>query len=163
MDATTRLGLVRVALDHDERLLTGLFSSGDIITDRHDAVTVPASAILADASGSRVQVVADGVVETRPVDAGLLWQERREIRDGLAAGETVITRAGAFFTTGDRVNATTGDLDAPAVASAQPAAQPAVAPPAAALATPAAAATIEAAVPIPTEPVARAAQAGAQP
>ncbi|MFC0340381.1 efflux RND transporter periplasmic adaptor subunit [Paracoccus niistensis] len=163
VDATTRLGLVRVELDHDERLLTGLFSSGDIITDRHDAVTVPASAILADASGARVQVVADGVVETRPVDAGLLWQERREIRDGLAAGETVIARAGAFFTSGDRVNATTGDLDAPAVASAQPAAQPAVATPSATLATPAAAATIQAAVPIPTEPVTPAAQAGAQP
>lgn len=151
VDATTRLGLVRVELDPDGRLLTGLFASGDIITDRHDAVTVPASAVLADGSGSRVQVVAGGVVETRAVDAGLLWQDRREIRDGLAAGETVIARAGAFFTTGDRVNTTTGELDAAPVAAARPA-DPA--PAASALATPAAAATIDTAA----EP-ARAAQA----
>lgn len=163
VDATTRLGLVRIELDHDDRLLAGLFSSGDIITDRHEAVTVPASAILADGSGSHVQVVAEGVVETRAVDAGLLWQDRREIRKGLAAGEAVIARAGAFFTTGDRVNATTGSLDAPAVASAEPAAQPAAATPSVGLATPAAAATIEKDMPPATEPVAPAAQPGAQP
>lgn len=163
VDATTRLGLVRVGLDHDERLLTGLFASGDIITDRHEAVTVPASAILADASGSRVQVVADGAVETRPVEAGLLWQDRREILEGLAAGETVIARAGAFFATGDRVNATTGDLDTPAVASAEPAAQVLAVPPSATLATPAAAATLEAPVPIPTEPLVPAAEPEAGP
>lgn len=113
VDATTRLGLVRVELDSGDRLLTGLFASGDIITDRREAVTVPAGAILADAAGERVQVVTDGLVETRAVDAGLLWQERREIREGVALGETVIARAGAFFTTGDRVNVTTEDLDAP--------------------------------------------------
>ncbi|MBB1490392.1 MULTISPECIES: efflux RND transporter periplasmic adaptor subunit [unclassified Paracoccus (in: a-proteobacteria)] len=113
VDATTRLGLVRVGLDYDDRLLTGLFASGDIITERREAVTVPASAILADASGERVQVVTDGTVETRAIDAGLLWQDRREIRAGVAAGETVIARAGAFFTTGDRVNVTTDSLDAP--------------------------------------------------
>lgn len=111
VDATTRLGLVRVELPPDERLLIGLFVSGDIITERRQAVTVPATAVLADAGGERVQVVRDGVVETRAVRAGLLWQGQREISEGLAEGETVITRAGAFFRSGDRVNAVTEPLD----------------------------------------------------
>lgn len=150
VDATTRLGLVRVELDADDRLLTGLFASGDIITDRREAVTVPASAILADASGERVQVVTDGVVETRAVDAGLLWQARREIREGVAEGETVIARAGAFFTTGDRVNTTTEDLDAPPTVALAATIAP-VTEPEGETPTAAATATIEAATPVQTD------------
>ena len=72
------------------------------------ALTVPLSAVLADERGERVQVVRNGVVETRPVRAGLVWQDRREILEGLEAGEQVIARAGAFFRTGDPVRAAPG-------------------------------------------------------
>ena len=73
--------------------------------DRREAVTVPASAILSDDQGDRVQVVRDGKVDSRPVRAGVVWQQRREILEGLTEGETVIARAGAFFLSGDRVRA----------------------------------------------------------
>ena len=99
VDPVTRLGLVRVALPDDDRLLTGLFASGDVITLRREALTVPASAVLSDDDGERVQVVRDGVVETRPIQGGILWQGRREVRHGLAAGETVITRGSAANST----------------------------------------------------------------
>lgn len=105
VDPVTRLGSARVALDPDPRLRLGLFASGWIVTDRREALTVPLSAILADDSGTRVQVVKDGVIETRPVKAGLIWQDRREILEGLAPGERVVARAGAFFQSGDRVRA----------------------------------------------------------
>ena len=42
-------------------------------------------------------------VATRPVRAGLLWDGRREIAEGLVPGEQVIVQAGAFFRTGDQV------------------------------------------------------------
>lgn len=132
VDATTRLGLVRVELEPDERLLIGLFVSGDIITERRESVTVPATAVLADAGGERVQVVRDGVVETRAVRAGLLWQGQREITQGLAEGETVITRAGGFFRSGDRVTVAEEPLDGAAPQSGEspgapsPAATPAL-------------------------------------
>ncbi|MCJ1902232.1 MULTISPECIES: efflux RND transporter periplasmic adaptor subunit [Paracoccus] len=105
VDPVTRLGPARIALDPDPRLRTGLFASGWIITDRRQAVTVPASAVLADASGERVQVVRDGRIETREVRSGLIWQGRREILEGVASGETVVARAGAFFRSGDQVRA----------------------------------------------------------
>ncbi|WGR62873.1 efflux RND transporter periplasmic adaptor subunit (plasmid) [Paracoccus ferrooxidans] len=105
VDPVTRLGPARIALDPDPRLRTGLFASGWIITDRRQAVTVPASAVLADASGERVQVVKDGRIETREVRSGLIWQGRREILEGVASGETVVARAGAFFRSGDQVRA----------------------------------------------------------
>ncbi|HHW34757.1 MAG TPA: efflux RND transporter periplasmic adaptor subunit, partial [Paracoccus solventivorans] len=160
VDATTRLGLVRVELPADERLLIGLFVSGDIVTERRGAVTVPATAVLADASGERVQVVEGGVVETRAVRAGLLWQGQREITEGLAAGETVIARAGAFFRSGDRVSATTEPQDTPPPDGAM-ADNPGEAPPAAASGTPGgqASAASEAAAPL----AAQAAETGARP
>ncbi len=112
VDPVTRLGLMRITLDTRPGLRTGLFASGWVITDQREAVTVPATAILSDADGDRVQVVAGGRVETRPVRAGLLWQGRREIVEGVAEGEQVMARAGAFFRTGDQVQAATADSKA---------------------------------------------------
>ncbi|WP_323717220.1 efflux RND transporter periplasmic adaptor subunit [Paracoccus aminovorans] len=103
VDPVTRLGTARVALDPDPRLRLGLFASGWIVTETREALTVPLSAILADDKGERVQVVKEGRIETRPVRAGLIWQDRREIVEGLSAGEQVVAKAGAFFRSGDRV------------------------------------------------------------
>lgn len=105
VDPVTRLGLMRISLEAQPGLRTGLFASGWVITARRDAVTVPATAVLSDAGGDRVQVVEDGVVHTREVQAGLLWDGRREIRKGIRKGEKVIARSGAFFRDGDQVRA----------------------------------------------------------
>ena len=105
VDAITRLGSARIALDADPRLRIGLYAQGWVISDQREAVTVPASAILADDSGDRVQVVKGGKVDSRTVRAGIIWQDRREILEGVAPGETVIARAGAFFRSGDMVRA----------------------------------------------------------
>ena len=105
VDPVTRLGLARIALSPQPGLRSGLFANGWVITEQREAVAVPASAVLSDSDGERVQVVSDGVVETRQVRAGLLWQGQREILEGVAEGETVIARSGAFFRDGDRVRA----------------------------------------------------------
>lgn len=112
VDPVTRLGLARIALDPDPGLRAGLFANGWIVTQDRQSVAVPAGAVLSDSEGDRVQVVADGVVQTRKIKAGLLWQGRREILDGVAEGETVIARSGAFFRDGDRVRAVTPAPDA---------------------------------------------------
>lgn len=137
VDPTTRLGDLRVALTAVPGLRPGLFASGTVMTERREALTVPATALLDRAEGAVVQIVRDGVIETRRVSAGLIWQDRREILDGVAEGETVLARAGAFFNDGDQVNPIQPGAAAP------PAAQPAPAPGAAA-ASPA--------EPAPTEP-----------
>ena len=144
VDPVTRLGVVRVALEDDDRLRTGLFASGFIVTERREAITVPASAVLTDAGGERVQVVRDGQVETRQVRAGLLWQQMREITEGIEVGEQVIARSGGFFRDGDRVNAVTPAATAPDAATptatddAPPPAAPSSVPSAAQAGTPAA-------------------------
>lgn len=129
VDPVTRLGIVRVSLEANPSLRTGLFASGWITTERRDAVTVPSSAVLASDNpvGEVVQVVRDNRIQTRPVKAGLLWQGRREIIEGVAVGETVVARAAAFFRDGDPVDpvsASTQQAQAPAETPAAPVAAP---------------------------------------
>ncbi len=101
---TTRLGRVRVALDSDGTgLPIGGFARAAVETARHEGVLVPLSAVLFGPDGPRVQVVADGVVETRPVRLGLRDEARAEVVEGLRAGETVVAVSGSFVRGGDRV------------------------------------------------------------
>jgi hypothetical protein len=105
VDPVTRLGLVRITPVGNPRLRPGLFASGSIVTEKRQALTVPITAVLTDAAGPYVQVIDGGTVARRAVQPGLIWQDRQEVMSGLAEGETVIARAGAFFRDGDKVRA----------------------------------------------------------
>jgi len=121
VDARTRLGSVRLSLPMNPALKAGLSASGWIILDRHESITVPASAVLTQGLESHVQLVVDGVVQTRPVTPGVLSANgRREILDGLDGGESVIARAGAFFIEGDLVRAVETQANADAIAGDKP-------------------------------------------
>lgn len=113
VDARSRLGMVRIAMPKNDGLRAGLSASGWITTDRHEAITVPASAVLTRNLESSVQIVEDGIVARRVVVAGILSENGlREILDGLQGGEHVITRAGAFFVDGDVVRPAESARDA---------------------------------------------------
>lgn len=104
VDATNRLGEVRVSLEASSPLRTGIFAGGWIVTDRHDGLTVPTTAVLTDASGDYVLEVDQDTLVRRNVTAGLIWNDRREILQGLEEGAVVIAKASAFFSDGDKVN-----------------------------------------------------------
>lgn len=108
VDPGTRLGIVRVALKPQPNLRAGLFASGWIVLDTREALSVPVQAVLSDTTGEYVQIVVDDAIEHRAVVAGQLWQGQREILSGVAAGETVLARAGAFFRDGDHVTPVEG-------------------------------------------------------
>ena len=103
VDPVTRLGIVKVKLSDNPGLRSGLYAGGWIITDRHEGITVPSTAILTDATGTYLLAVEDNKIVRKQVTAGIIWQNRREIVSGLEAGETVVTRAGAFFADGDSI------------------------------------------------------------
>ena len=103
VDPVQRLADMRISLE-DDGLRPGLFASGWIITERREAPTVPAAAILTTGDGDAVlRVSEDGVFDRVEVRAGILWNGRREVGDTLATGDRVVARAGAFFAEGDRV------------------------------------------------------------
>ncbi len=102
---TSRLGRVRVAVEGEGQLVIGSFARASVEVARHEGVLAPLSAVLFDPAGPVVQVVHDGVVETRHVTVGLRAGGKAEITDGLRQGESVVAVSGTFIRDGDRVAA----------------------------------------------------------
>jgi HlyD family secretion protein len=100
---STRLGRVRLALDSSQGLIIGSFARGNIEIASKDAIVTPLSAVLFTNDGPRVQVVKDGVVQTRSITTGIRTGSTVEVLSGLEAGETVVTISGTFLRQGDRV------------------------------------------------------------
>jgi len=107
VNRTTRLGRVRVEVDGDGPLVIGSFARASVEVARREGVLAPLSAVLFQPDGAVVQVVKDGLVETRRVQVGLRAGSMAEILDGLRAGENVVSVSGTFIRDGDRVIAVT--------------------------------------------------------
>lgn len=103
VNRSNRLGRVRIALDGADRPPLGSFGRGMVEVARSEGVLVPLSAVMFAQNAVSVQVVKDGVVETRAVTPGLRADNRVEIRQGLQAGELVVAVSGSFVRNGDRV------------------------------------------------------------
>ena len=113
VNRATRLGRVRVAVDGDGPLVIGGFARAEVEVAKRDGVVLaPLSAVLFGPDGAAVQVVRDGLVETRHVQVGLRAGPVAEIRDGLRAGEAVVTVSGTFVRGGDRVTPVQADATA---------------------------------------------------
>ena len=104
----TQLAQVHLTIATDPRLRVGTSGRATIDLGQRCAPAVPLSAVLYGSAGAVVQVVRDDRVETRRVTVGLLGAGQAEIREGVAEGEMVISRSGAFVRDGDRVRAVGG-------------------------------------------------------
>ena len=103
IDPATRLGKVRVSLPPDDALRVGSFARAAIVLNRREGIAVPGSAVLFSANDVHVQVVKDGRIAERRVRTGIQAGGWTEILDGLAVGEQVVAKAGAFLRDGDAV------------------------------------------------------------
>lgn len=103
VDATTRLGRLRISLPAGAGLRAGAFARATIVVDSRHGLVLPVSAVNTDGGASTVQLVREGVIVTQQVTTGLSEGARIEIVSGLAAGDVVVARAGTFLRDGDRV------------------------------------------------------------
>jgi HlyD family secretion protein len=114
VDRATRLGKVRIRLGDDPALRIGAFARGSVEVARREGVAVPVSSLLYAADGrASVLVARDGRVEARAVVPGLSADGFTELRSGVAAGESVVARAGSFLRDGDRVRAVPAQSSTP--------------------------------------------------
>lgn len=104
IDTTTRLGRARITVDTPEMLRSGMFVEAEIIVAERDTIAVPVTAVGSDTSGATVMRVKDGLVERIMVTTGIRDGSFVEIVEGLAAGDVVVTKAGAFVRSGDKIN-----------------------------------------------------------
>ena len=104
---STRLGRVRVGVDGDG-LVIGSFARARVETARRDGVLIPLSAVMFQPDGAVIQVVRDGVVDSRRVTVGLRSPTQAEITAGVTEGEAIVSVSGTFVRAGDRVTAVQG-------------------------------------------------------
>jgi HlyD family secretion protein len=104
INLTTRLGRARIALDEPRALRSGMFVNGEIVVKEVEALTVPITAVGSSTGTSTVMRVRDGVVEQVEVKTGFRDGALIEVLDGLADGDLVVTKAGAFVRPGDKIN-----------------------------------------------------------
>ncbi len=105
IDPRTQLGHVRLSLPNHPGMRIGQFARATIAARRSCGVAVPRAAI----DHQSVQVVKDGIVETRRVQTGLVSDTGIEILAGVNEGEMVVANAGTSLHDGDRVKAIAAD------------------------------------------------------
>jgi HlyD family secretion protein len=104
IDQLTRLGRVRVSIDDSTRVRSGMFAEAKITTAERQGVAVPVTAVSSGADGEVVMRVDGDTVRRVLVETGIRDGGWVEITAGIAAGDMVVTKAGAFVNDGDRVN-----------------------------------------------------------
>lgn len=111
VEPNSQLGQVVISLGSARRLLANSSGRATIKTGESCGVAVPLTAILYGSAGTVVQVVRRQRIETRRVEVGLMSGGRVEIREGLAEGDEVVTRAGALLREGDPVRPITASAE----------------------------------------------------
>ncbi len=104
IDVTTRLGRARISIADSSKIRAGMFMDAEILVVERETLAVPVTAVGATADGATIMKVTDGVVARVPVRTGIRDNGWVEIVEGLAAGDLVVTKAGAFVRDGDRIN-----------------------------------------------------------
>jgi multidrug efflux pump subunit AcrA (membrane-fusion protein) len=103
IDRTSQIGRARLSIAQDSSLRIGMFARATIDAGDSCSVAVPRESVFAQTSGTSVQIVHNGKVETRVVKLGLSSDTKFEIREGLGEGDIVVANAGASLHDGDQV------------------------------------------------------------
>jgi RND family efflux transporter MFP subunit len=114
LDQSRRTGTVFVELPRPGALRAGTFAAGRILVGTGTALTVPAEAVVRRDGRAYVFLVdADHRARERLVELGSSVGDAVEVRQGLAAGESVVARGAGFLNDGDLVRESTEPAAAP--------------------------------------------------
>jgi len=104
VDPSTRLGFARVTVPWSSGLRPGMFAQGRIDAGTQSVLTVPGSAVVYSGNVPGVFVAgADGKAHVHKVVLGEHLGNDVIVKDGVAAGDRVITTGAGFLNDGDAV------------------------------------------------------------
>lgn len=103
VDAATRLGSVHIVVDESTGAKSGMYASARIIINEVTAPSLPQSAVTTERAGTIARKVEDNVVKQVQVEIGIQDSGYVQILNGLAEGDIVVAKAGAFVRDGDRI------------------------------------------------------------
>ncbi len=104
IDASSRQGIARIALNYEPGLRVGAFAKATIASGEAMRPVLPQSAVLADDKGNYVLVIgAENRVERRAISTGTIGDQGVSIASGLNGTERVVLSAGAFLRPGEKI------------------------------------------------------------
>ncbi len=104
VDATSRQAIVKVTLNANPRLRSGMFVRGRVNVAQAQVLTVPAQAVSVRDDKAQLFVLGSGnTVQLRTVQLGERSAQRIAIKSGLKAGEQVVTSGAGYLKDGDVV------------------------------------------------------------
>ncbi len=104
IDSATRLGRIRIAFDDSTQVRSGMFVEATILVAERAAIAVPLTALGSSQGKPSVMLIEDGVAKRQTVKTGIRDGGWVEISEGLAEGQSVVTKAGSFVRDGDKIN-----------------------------------------------------------
>lgn len=105
VDAVTRLGRVRIALDDAGQVRSGQFAEAEVLVAGGEFLAVPVTAVASGKGGPSVlRVTGDGTVERVAIATGIRDGGLVAVTAGLKPGDRIVARAGAFVRPGDHIN-----------------------------------------------------------
>lgn len=107
IDATTRMGSIKIALPSDPDLRPGAFARGEVTVGEARHPVLPQTAVLTDMQGNYVLIVdAQGIAQRRDVKIVGTGNAGVTIGSGLSGDERVVATAAAFLRVGEKVRVT---------------------------------------------------------
>ncbi|WP_430242844.1 efflux RND transporter periplasmic adaptor subunit [Neorhizobium sp. DAR64861/K0K2] len=104
VDATTRLGAVHIVVDDESGARSGMYGSAEIVITETTALALPLSAVTTAPSGSVTRKVDGDTVKQVKIETGIQDGGFIQIVSGIAEGDRVVAKAGAFVRDGDKIN-----------------------------------------------------------
>jgi HlyD family secretion protein len=103
IDATTRLGSVKISITDSQRARIGMYASAEVVISERSVLSLPLTAVTVEDGSPVVRRVVDGVVTLTKVKTGVQDGDFIEIAEGLADKDLVVEKAGAYVRNGDKV------------------------------------------------------------
>lgn len=103
VNATTRLGMVKISIDDPDIARIGMYASAEVIVSERKVLSLPLTAVTSEDGSMVVRRVVDGVVTMTKVTTGVQDGDFVEISEGLKPKDIVVEKAGAYVRNGDKV------------------------------------------------------------
>jgi HlyD family secretion protein len=104
INATTRLGTVKISIDNSDMARIGMYASAEVVISERKVLTLPLTAVTSEAGSMVVRRVVDGIVTLTKVKTGVQEGNYIEVSEGLKANDLVVEKAGAYVRNGDKVS-----------------------------------------------------------
>lgn len=112
INATTRLGTVKISVDDASLARVGMYASAEVVVSERKVLTLPLTSVTSENGGIFVRKLDNDKVKMTAVKVGVQDGDFLEISEGLKPGDVVVEKAGAYVRDGDRIKPVFADKTA---------------------------------------------------